>query len=351
MINLSQNGFTHEQVLRLLEEPANYYIQVIRNGGVVAKLDYISALMECDSRNAVKYSATVTAPKNDTVDWNKDMLQIVLETNGLLYPFVPMVVIKPEESIDGGSIETLQCFDETVSLLDSSIGRAVYFPKGTLYTSAIEQLLREAGYTFTNIEPSGKSMAFAREAWEIDTPFIAIINELLGEIGYTSLYVNNEGVVTAKAYKRQDIANISYRADARSVILNKKNIVRDNFRKYNYFIGTTFNSELDEPLIYEHEIDSENYPMSTYHTKVKKTVRSFDNCPDYESLVLATRKWADEETLAYNEITMSTLIMPHHEVGEWIAVDSNGASGFYKEIKWNIDLKSKTMTHVLQEVL
>lgn len=74
MVNLAQQGYSHEQIINRLLSPdgtnrSRYRLDVLRNGAVVVKdIPYLSCSIEYNYYNEVKYSASMVVWDNPMVD-------------------------------------------------------------------------------------------------------------------------------------------------------------------------------------------------------------------------------------------------------------------------------------------
>jgi|GEM_PF-2259499 len=365
MIDLSQNGYTHEEVVGLLSFPhgsrrESYRMDVLRGGVKVTEAEYTRCGISCDYNSQVKYSATMTLRENALIDWHTDLLRpvMLLEAEGAVFsfPFIPLKPMTVKRSFRNGmALRQVEAYDETVLLQDNSIGRRLYIPAGKLYTAAIEEILRDVGFDSIKLAASDAAFGADREDWERGDSVFDIVNQLLGEMNYRSLTVGADGALTSCKYEAPSagLVEIVYKADAHSVVLLEQDTELDAFGRANVFIGAVNNSQMEEALEYTYRNDSPNSPTSTVRTgRVNTAVKAWDNVADYETLVDNVRRWAGQETAGYEISTLQTAIMPHHGVREVMAVETKGISGVYWESAWSIDelRAGGTMTHELRSV-
>lgn len=367
MIDLSQHGYSHEQVLRLLSSPdgvrsISYHMEVLRHGVRVRMLDYTKCAYDCNYLSQVKYSATIYAKDDPMVNWRTDFFRpvMVLHAAGrdFTYPFAPVKCSTVSNEVRSGvSGKRLEAYDESVILQDNSLGDTLLIPAGTLYVAAVESLIARTGLINTNIIPSNKAVSSNREDWEVDAFILTVANELLGEINYRSLEMGRDGVLTAYPYREPTVADaqIHYKADGESVILNDKDIEQDSYRRPNRFIGYAFNADMESPLRYEFVNDSPASPTSSINNGgyVITATRQYDSVADYDALVGNVQRWASEIEQSYEYVTMTTAIMPHHEVHEVIIVNAQGANNLHTEMGWSFDDfgRGGRMTHELRRVV
>lgn len=367
MIDLSLHGYTHQQVLTMLSSPdgvcnVSYYIDVLRQGVRMRRLDYIKCTYDCNYFSEVKYSATIYAKDDPMINWRTDFFQPVMVLHAMgrdfEYRLTPLKCITPADEIRGGVAgKRLEAYDESVILQDNSLGDPLIIPAGTLYVAAVESIIARTGLINTNIAPSSKVITSNREDWTIDAFILTVANDLLGEINYRSLEMGRDGILTAYPYREPTVtdAQIRYKADGQSVILNDKDIEQDSYRRPNRFIGHVFNSDMDAPMRYEFMNDSPASPTSPINNGgyTITAAKQYDSVADYETLVGNVQRWANEVEQSYEYVTMTTAIMPHHEVREILMIDAQGANNIYTETGWSFDNfgSGGHMTHELRRII
>jgi len=349
MINLSQQGYSHEQIISMLHRAdgfdyAEYKLQVIRDNAWVIDAKFTSANLECSYFSQVKYSSSLTIKDDPRINWKTDYIKPIMTWpipgGHLEFSFIPLKPMTVLDSIKRTDIyKEVEAYDESIILQGNTIGDEIVFPAGTLYVSAIEQLLLIANFKNVNIAYSDKKIATDRQ-FEPQDEILTTANLLLSEMNYRSLEMGIDGVLTSYKYELPTIeqARIHYKAGEKSIIMPEKSISRDSYKRPNRFIGYLTNPEFEEPLRYEFVNDNPASPTSTINQGYVITAppRQFNNIADYDSLVDNVHQWANEEGQIYEYTKLLTAVMPHHEVREVITVDSFGANGVYTETGWKI---------------
>lgn len=364
MINLSQNGLTHNEIIDNLMSKWLPYIQyrvdLIRDNSKIKTLEYQQCSVKCLNKAEIKYSASLTI-KETEIDKNKDQIRLIMyvEDNQKIFefPFVPLNIISSKIIIKKGiRLLNIECLDNNYFLQQSCLGEVPYFSKGTSYTSTISNLIRKVGFTYTNIQPTNKSFIYDREEWKANDKVLSVVNNLAKEINYEDITIDINGVPFSKPYKSLDINNfhINYKADNKSIIFEDKSVEFDNWNKPNIFLASVFPEELEKPINVEYKNTNPADPTSILNSKYK-IIHVFDNIKniaDYESLYAETIRLANEISSNYEKAELKTSIMPHHETNELISVSCDGITGFWQEISWSIDNFSPggKMTHELRRI-
>lgn len=362
MFDLSQNGLSHNQVVDLLQrgsvDKREFKVEIIRQNAHLKWLEYTEFSINCDAETSVKYAGKARIKQDNEIDWRKDYMRLVMfypsPYGELEFSFVPLRAVTQSDNIeDGVTISEIELYDETIMLKDNSLINTITFEAGTPYISVISKLITEVGITNLFIEPTEKVLNTDR-TFEMGEERLEIVNQLLQEINYTQLEVNLLGALTSKPYiepSKRPI-EISYIANENSIIVPQKNIVRDQFKKYNLFVGYYTNPESKETWRYEFSNNSAADPTSIPNLGyiVASAPQNFENVPDEETLGDLVRRWAAETSESYETATLTTAIMPHHGVNDTISISSYGLNNRWVESGWSIDAVGGDMTHELRSV-
>lgn len=354
MINLAQEGFSHEQVLHALQfqggrRQIRYELCLLRGETAVKTLPLQDFSLHCNSLADVKYTGRFTFQNDPDIRWRSDRLQLsmvlFLKGKELFYPFPRLKAAR----ITGGPLLTVTACDETAILTQSSLGERLLIKKGTRYTSFLTGLLEKMGFSFVLITPSDAVFAADREDWEPETTLFSLCGQLLTEIGYRPLEAARFGGVRSGPYEPPTPARaeISYCAGSGSILLpgSSREILNDCCP--NRFIGYLSNPELP-PMRYEYLNNNPASPTSAYNNGgyIITAVRRFESVAGEQSLEKNVRRWALETEALYEYLELTTAPMPHHEVQEVLSIDCREANGIYTEIGWT--LQREQMTHRLR---
>lgn len=368
MIDLSQNGWSHDAIIDLLQSEegllnTRYRVDVLRDGVKYGEASYESCSITCDCEREIKYDMDIRMLPFADIRYSFDYLQPVMfiEHGGLSFefPYVPMKPMNPVRRIyNGYEMEEIQCYDELIMLKSSNLGEVPYFQKGQIYTTIIEDELIKSGFSRVNIEPSPLYIATDREDWEISDKKLQVYNGLLLEINYTDLAPDVDGVIYAKKYVTPTIQNtgIQYTVSKSNIIPEKTSQI-DSYAVPNIFIGTASNPDLDELLYYkfvEPSTDPSN-PGSIVNNggyPIYETL-SFNNIADRQTLIDAVHRRASEVMSIYERASFSTQIMPMHGIRDSLIVNCEGLTGLYQEYGWSINLfgSSGVMQHEVRKLM
>ena len=373
MIDLSQHGYTHDQIVDSLGrktgmDSARYGIEILRNTVVVGvigqqeaggSLGFTECTLECDSENEVKYSASITMADDPRINWQTDLLRPVMfwPWQGLtfVFRFVPLMPVTVADTISReGFFRRIEAYDESVVLQGNSLDTTLLYEQGTPYLKVIKEMITQTGFTNISIAPSDKALATDR-MFEAGEERLEIANTLLSEINYRSLEMDQSGVLVSSPYRQPSIseAQISYTAGRYSLLEHDKEIERDSFKRYNRFIGYCTNPDLEEPLRAVFTNTSPGSPTSTINQRgriITAPPIQYNNVADQETLAALVQKQAAEVAASYRYASIGTAISPQHTVFDVLTVSGGGISGIWEETAWSIDFAARTMQHQLRSV-
>lgn len=91
-------------------------------------------------------------------------------------------------------------FDLTWELAQAAFSGRYTVAAGTNYVTAITTILTGAGFTRYAIPATSQTLPTAR-TWAYEASKLEVINDLLAECGYHSLYANRQGILTSVPYR------------------------------------------------------------------------------------------------------------------------------------------------------
>ena len=305
--------------------------------------------MSADSELKYAFRGRFYDYRDAGIDFLTDELKVIVSINGDEYNLGYYIITGETLSHQGGvSFYELEGYSRLYKLKQSRIESRQYFAKGTLYTTALYDLLTDANIADFYIAPSTLTLATAREDWEIGTDRLTIINKLLSEMSYASAWVDHDGVIQLTPAKAPSIANIgiTYRADRYSIIGTDFTMAVDRHNKPNVFRVVCTNPELSEPLISVIENDSEDNPYSTVYRPRVLTITEVDNIASQSALDDYAYQLMQKSLLSDEVVTFETMLNPEHTVGDIIALGNDELTGIFVETGWTMTLDYQArMTH------
>ena len=226
----------------------NFRYYVVRNGADYCELHAVEGaepkiLMDDSSAIKTKLSGSFLLP-DEEVNWLTDEIQPVMIVDGVehsLGVFLPANVSETET--DTARRVSVDSFDRGWIAKDYRTERMLFFLSGTAYIDAISSILAECGITLISAVPSAETLAEDRADWEIGTPALDIVNQLLAEMdgfdpekGIMVLGATNRPEVLDKALLRpgrfdrriiMDTPNFQGRLDTLKVHTRKIKLAED----------------------------------------------------------------------------------------------------------------------------
>jgi hypothetical protein len=207
----------------------------------------------------------------------------------------------------------------------------------------------------SSITKSTKKLTTTME-WEVGTPKLQIINELLAAINYTSATYDEIGVFVAKPYVTPDkrTAEFNYVTDEKSVILGNVDQTIDLFKIPNKWVCVV--SDPDRPALMGTYTNSN--PLSPTSTVSRgRTIVAYvseQGAPDQVTLDAQAARLAFEASQVYESIEFETSMMPIHQDADVynVTIDGLSVNAKYAEHTWSMDLKNgSTMKHKIRKVV
>ncbi len=231
--------------------------------------------------------------------------------------------------------------------------RVIFFP-GQRYTDIVQSALLKLGIERILTIQSDAVLINTRTDWEIGTSWIKIINSLLEEINYQSLWFDADGNARVEPQKPMDgsIIDHEYKAGELSEIKTAAENSSDIYKAYNVFTAMVSSPEYEEPLIAMAVNDSPTSRISTVNIgRVQAPIKRLDDIASQEEL----QKYADNlkfRSMCSNEIFSFRTALNQHQVGDIIAVHHPLADGIYQETKWKMALGfDGEMMHTVQRIV
>lgn len=330
----------------------------VKYGELPCMAPHISMDSEINSTEAdIKYSSTLTTPgyvwqrgkqTNELMDWAKYYYKLWLITDGIeesLGVFRPQSV---EKVTDAGTLYNVTGYDKSVLAKNDCITERLALAQGTYYMDHITSLLISAGIAQVIADDAAAVLQTDRDDWEIGTSKLKIANQLLSEISFRSVTMDQNGMALLKRYEAPNAGNIQhvYREGQASIISRQTTIKSNLLEIPNIWIATVSNPDLESPLYYKYVNDNPLSTTSTVYTGQNKVkTLSFDNIATQEDLENAVKKQAFQDMQGIETIEFSTAIVADHGANDVVALDLKQFSGIVEETAWEIDFDAGTMTH------
>lgn len=335
-------------------------VDVYRNGSKVTSLQFLKDSppgVTCSADAEIKMGLSGDFLRNDLVDYLNDELRPVQIIDGVEHPCGVFHVSSYSDKIsESGMMRSVEAYDKCFLLQSTTTEEIVRFAAGSSYADAIYQLLTSAGIERVIFTPTDATLQTDREDWEIGTDYLSIVNELLAEINYNSIWFNASGYAILEKKSEPNVENLkhTYRGtDVTSVLSYNATESVDIFGKPNVFICICENPDLPEPLIARAENNSPQSSLSTLRRgrRIAQTYK-VDNIASQQELQNYVDSLMFQSMMSAETLSITTANMPGHGVGDTVAVIHPEISGIYRETGWKLTLGAgKLMSHDLQRMV
>lgn len=365
MISLAVNGYTAEEVKKRLHTDRVVkfrYDLLNRNDIKIGELTVQpGGTVTMSSLAQIKRTAQFTIKDTGNIDWLNDRIRPVFclkmpDGGWAEWSLGIFLMSSPSERIENGEkFRETECYDASLILVEDKFDDRYFIPAGTNYIDAINEILNSAGIWKINIIYHPGITATDKE-FEIGMDKLTAINQLLSEINYTSMWVDEHGFFTARPYviPSEREAEYEYRNDDLSIIFPGSVHEEDLFSVPNKWVLSVSNPER-EPLrsVYVNDI-----PASQTSTVARgRTIvdfREIDDVYDQTTLDDKAKRMAYEASQIYGKFVFETANMPHHSYSDILFIEhtGHGIAAKYSETSWTITLShSGRMRHEARRVI
>ena len=331
---------------------------VLRDGAVFSEIFPVGMpALRMNSNGDIKAALAGEFLDNPSVNWLTDTVQPVLIVDGQTSPlgvFLPAAVQRKETETTK-SIE-LELYDRCWQVKDSLTETHIRLQAGANYVDLVQTLLVEAGVTLVQATPTAATLAEDREDWDVGTSRLEIINQLLAEINYNSLWFNSDGAAIVEPVTVPTAANIKHILDGndiRSLLRPQMSTELDFYNAPNVFICVCSNADKLVPLVATAVNDNPQSPLSIpQRGRRLATLIRVDNIASQEELDAYARRIRDNSMTRGQVIEVDTALHPGFGAFDVTALNYKDISAICTETKWEMQLKAGgTMKHTLERVV
>lgn len=210
----------------------------------------------------------------------------------------------------------------------------------TRYTDVIKELLADAT---SNVVASSAIVPTTLE-WDPGTPKLRIINELLGAIGYRSLWFDPDGRPQCTPYlvPADRPTEYTYADDRVSVMLPTMEQELDLYSVPNRWVLYTSRPDMTSLTSIVTNTDPASRTSTVSRGRVITRYVPVNDVADQEALDTLAQKMAIEAASGYEKVSFETLLMPVHSDSDVYRVVYSPLSidAVYSETAWSMDLKA-----------
>ena len=355
MLTLTNGGYTREQVISQLhltrgKRKVSYRYDLLNKYDVkIGELKaQLGGSITLNSIAEIKRTANFTFSESELadVDWLNDRIRPIYtlempNKDRLEWALGTFLLSSPSRKYQNRVVRDVEAYDANVILVEDKFDNRYRIAAGTGYISAINDILNGAGIWKINLVSHSGTTANDKE-FEIGTSKLTAINQLLSEINYTSLWIDETGYAVAKPYilPTDREAEYEYKTDDISIMQPDAANEIDLFDVPNVWVVTASNPEKD-PLVSRYINDSSESKTSTVNRNRRIVdFREIDDIFDQVTLNAYVQRIAYESSQVYDRMIFSTAAMPHHTYSDMLLIEHNklGVSEKYVETSWTLNL-------------
>lgn len=302
-----------------------------------------------------------TIKEEGNINWLNDRIQpfcmFKMPDGGWVeYSLGIFLLSSPTRRVRNGNVyRDIEAYDGLKVLLDDRFDSRYIVDEKTNYIKAITDILLEVGITKFNIEKTDSISRTAKE-FEIGTEKLRAINELLQEINYTSLWVDENGYYTSKPYQLPNKREIEYRYEDNELSITNPGMEEtlDLFSVANKFIVVASNPE-SPPLVSTYEnVNPRSLTSIQSRERVITDYREIDDVASQKLLDEYTNKIAYEASQIFGYVSFNTAINPFHSYNDLLYIKDSklDISNNYVETSWSMKLEAGSqMNHEARRVI
>ena len=339
----------------------DFRVDVLRSGVPVGTLTFPESSppsISCDADAEIAMTFRGLFLRSNVMDYLNDEIRPVIIIDGAETPAgVFRVGTKLETRNAAGAVyDQLECYDRACLLRWAKLEQRDFWPAGTSYEAVISHYLQAVGLTRVSFTPTDHVLQSDREDWDIGTPFLTIVNDLLAEINYQTLWFDIRGTAILRPWAPATAASITHTYgvhDGARLIAPEMSTELDIFGRPNVIICILENPEYPEPLVATAVNDSPSSALSTIRRGIRiPQIVKVDNIADADELQTYANRLRDQAMQTAERLTMRSGIQPGHNVTDTVALVGLEREGVYRETGWSIPLCAGSyMTHELERTV
>ena len=341
-----------------MNKTPTFRFDIVENGVCIGQAFALNKpSVKCDSDAEVKLSLSGEFVLNiQNPNWLKARIKPYLIIGGKESALGEYLISQADDCTDKKGVKFWQIKGMDLGRIPqrSRTEKRVLFQVGQRYTDIVQSILLELGISRIIAIQSDATLKNDRADWEIGTSWIKIINSLLTEINYQSLWFDTEGNARIQPHRQVDGTVIDHRYESGelSQIKPQVDISSDIYKAYNVFTAMVSSPEYEEPMIAVSVNDIPTSRISTVNIgRVQAPIEKLDDIANQEEL----QKYVDNlrfQSMCSTETISFRTALNQHQVRDIVSIHHPQASGIYQETQWKMTLSfDGEMTHTAQRVV
>ena len=312
-----------------------------------------SGTISYNSLDSLKMCADLTVSKHYLEQLDIEAIRIYMVLNNEKSLLGTFLVSTPSSTFENIS-ESLEvtCYSTLWLLKADKTDKRYYISKGTNAVNEVRRILNDRFSRYSNMLVDSDKTTSVDKEYEIGTPYIEIINDLLDCINYTSLYVDAEGTYIAKPYvlpKDREVEFTYNEDDVNNILETSCKSELDLFNVPNKFVRYISDAEVDLVATYTNEYGVTGTQATGI---INVDAQEVKDVSDYDTLYNLCKKASAEATSIYHKVEFNTAINPNHLYMNCISLKYYRCNGKFIETSWDMQLETGgSMTHNVREVI
>lgn len=341
-----------------MNKTPTFRFDIVENGVCIGQAFALNKpSVKCDSDAEVKMSLSGEFVLNiQDPNWLKARIKPYLIIGGKESSLGEYLISQADDCTDKKGVKFWQIKGMDLGRIPqrSRTEKRVLFQAGQRYTDIVQSILLELGISRIIAIQSDATLKNDRADWEIGTSRLEVINSLLKEINYQSLWFDTEGNARIQPHRQVDGTVIDHRYESGelSQIKPQVDISSDIYKAYNVFTAMVSSPEYEEPMIAVSVNDIPTSRISTVNIgRVQAPIEKLDDIANQEEL----QKYVDNlrfQSMCSTETISFRTALNQHQVRDIVSIHHPQASGIYQETQWKMTLSfDGEMTHTAQRVV
>lgn len=341
---------------------------LLRGGAFYARLRALQSspphvMMQDDAQIHMSFRGTFAPYARDAdgrrmeIDWLSDEIQPVMIVDGTEHPLGVYLPTTHEETTRGRrSYVSIEAFDRCQRILDTNSSTLLYWPRGTLYLDAVEQLLTAAGVETIFKVPNTAALDTPREDWPIGTSYLSIANELLSEINYFPVWFDPNGNAMLEPVTVPEASAIEHTLsdlDPGTLVVPGLSRRVDLFNAPNVFVVVCANPYKSGNMTAIAKNENPQSPLSIPRRgRQIVQVTQLNNIASQAELQAYAEQQRNDSLLTGETLTVTTGLLPGWGVGDVVALHYGELNTLCISRAFDMELKvGGKMTHQLEKVV
>lgn len=308
-------------------------------------------IKSCDieylSLSRLKMSARITMADDTDIDFLNDLIQVICVIDDIETPVGQFIIASPVQDIEIVTERTCDCYSKLLYFDWDKLRTRLVLPAGT---NVVNEVKRQIGTGYTFDIPDSLQVTSTVREWEVGTPKLDIINDLLNSINYETLTVNSQGTFVSSPYVLPEnrpveitydwtLKEEDYTAKKFNGIEKSVKIEFDAFDIPNIFVRYTNNLQLGTQLVSEYVNNRADSKLSVINRVPITNCEEVTDVTDLTTLQAITKRNAVEWTQKYESVEFSTAIYPYHDYLTCVYLKVYNVNSKFIETSWSMECR------------